>query len=65
MFALNFLGCLALIPSLGITGAAISTSMALIVESITLFLIVSRRLGMHPLAKGLGMIRSEAAAVQR
>jgi O-antigen/teichoic acid export membrane protein len=65
VFALNFLGCLLLIPSLGITGAAISTSTALIVESITLFLIVSRRLGMHPLAKGLRMGRSDAAAIRR
>jgi O-antigen/teichoic acid export membrane protein len=65
VFALNFLGCLLLIPSLGITGAAISTSTALIVESITLFLIVSRRLGMHPLAKGLRMGRGEAAAIRR
>jgi O-antigen/teichoic acid export membrane protein len=64
VFALNLVGCLVLIPSLGITGAAISTSTALIVESITLFLIVSRRLGMHPLARG-PRVRNEAAAMRR
>jgi O-antigen/teichoic acid export membrane protein len=63
VFALNFIGCLLLIPHFGVTGAAISTSMALVVESITLFLIVSRRLGMHPLAKSPGVGRSEATAL--
>jgi O-antigen/teichoic acid export membrane protein len=63
VFALNFIGCLVLIPHFGIIGAAISTSTALVVESITLFLIVSRRLGMHPLARSLGAGRSEATAL--
>jgi O-antigen/teichoic acid export membrane protein len=63
VFALNFIGCLLLIPHFGVTGAAISTSMALVVESVTLFLIVSRRLGMHPLAKSPGAGRSEATAL--
>lgn len=43
-FALNLAGCFALIPRFGTTGAAISTSVALITESIALFLVTKRRL---------------------
>lgn len=39
--------CLILIPLLGLTGAAISTSAALIVESILLFSVAKKRLGIH------------------
>jgi O-antigen/teichoic acid export membrane protein len=45
-FALNLVGCFALIPGFGATGAAISTSTALIAESIALFLVTKRRLGL-------------------
>jgi O-antigen/teichoic acid export membrane protein len=46
VFALNLAGCFALIPRFGTTGAAISTSVALIVESMALFLVTKRRLGL-------------------
>jgi O-antigen/teichoic acid export membrane protein len=46
-FALNLALCLLLIPSLGAAGAAISTSAALIVESVLLFIVTKRRLGLH------------------
>ena len=45
-FVLNLAGCFALIPRWGTTGAAISTSVALIAESIALFLVTKRRLGL-------------------
>jgi O-antigen/teichoic acid export membrane protein len=45
-FVLNLVGCFALIPGFGATGAAISTSTALIAESIALFLVTKRRLGL-------------------
>ena len=44
-FALNLVGCFALIPRYGTMGAAISTSAALIAESIALFLVTKHRLG--------------------
>jgi O-antigen/teichoic acid export membrane protein len=46
-FALNFIGCLALIPLFGTAGAAIATSVALVVESIMLFKVTKSRLGFH------------------
>jgi O-antigen/teichoic acid export membrane protein len=46
-FALNLIGCLALIPWFGGLGAAIATSTALVVESIMLFIATKRRLGLH------------------
>ena len=46
-FAINFGGCLALIPRFGATGAAIATTMALVIESILLFQVTKRRLGFH------------------
>lgn len=46
-FALNLVGCLALIPPFGGIGAAAATSGALVVESIMLFLVTKRRLGLH------------------
>ncbi len=46
-FAVNLVACLLLIPRLGAAGAAIATSLALIVESALLFIIVKRRLGLH------------------
>jgi O-antigen/teichoic acid export membrane protein len=45
-FAINLAGCFALIPRFGATGAALSTSTALIAESIALFLVTKRRLGL-------------------
>ncbi|AXK81801.1 flippase [Pseudolabrys taiwanensis] len=46
-FAINLALCLVLIPRLGIEGAAISTSTALVVESIMLYVTAKRRLGFH------------------
>jgi O-antigen/teichoic acid export membrane protein len=46
-FALNFVGCLTLIPAFGTAGAAAATSMALVVESIMLFTVTKSRLGFH------------------
>jgi O-antigen/teichoic acid export membrane protein len=46
-FLLNLLGCLLLIPHWGGLGAAVSTATALVVESILLFVVTKRRLGLH------------------
>jgi O-antigen/teichoic acid export membrane protein len=46
-FLLNLALCIVLIPRLGVEGAAISTSAALIVESALLFVVTRRRLGLH------------------
>ena len=46
-FAINLGLCIVLIPRLGIEGAAVATSTALIVESILLYLVTRRRLGYH------------------
>src|ERR1700688_434584 len=46
-FAINLVLCVILIPRIGIEGAAISTSTALVVESIMLYLVAKRRLGFH------------------
>ena len=46
-FVLNLVGCLLLIPRYGGIGAAIATSIALVVESILLFVVTKRRLGLH------------------
>lgn len=46
-FALNLILCVLLIPRLGVEGAAISTSIALTVESVLLFWVTKARLGFH------------------
>jgi O-antigen/teichoic acid export membrane protein len=46
-FAINFVGCLALIPVFGTAGAAVATTLALVVESILLFKVTKNRLGFH------------------
>jgi O-antigen/teichoic acid export membrane protein len=46
-FAINLILCVILIPRMGIEGAAVSTSTALVVESILLYLVAKRRLGFH------------------
>jgi O-antigen/teichoic acid export membrane protein len=46
-FAVNLSLCVLLIPHAGIEGAATATSVALIVESITLYAMTRRRLGHH------------------
>jgi O-antigen/teichoic acid export membrane protein len=46
-FVINFVLCLLLIPRLGIEGAALATSTAIVAESIMLYLVARRRLGLH------------------
>ena len=46
-FAINLVLCVILIPRIGISGAAVSTSSALVAESIMLYLVAKRRLGFH------------------
>ncbi len=51
-FAINLLLCLTLIPRIGIEGAGVATSTALVVESIMLYLVAKRRLGFHVFIMG-------------
>ena len=53
-FALNLALCIVLIPRLGMEGAAISTSTALVIESILLFWVTKLRLGFHVFVFGGG-----------
>jgi O-antigen/teichoic acid export membrane protein len=46
-FILNLVLCIVLIPRLGVPGAAISTTTALVIESTLLFAVTKRRLGFH------------------
>ena len=46
-FAVNLVLCVMLIPRLGIEGAAIATSSALVMESVALYFVAKRRLGFH------------------
>ncbi len=51
-FAVNLALCLLLIPPIGIEGAAVATSTALVVESIMLYRVAKRRLGFHVFIMG-------------
>jgi O-antigen/teichoic acid export membrane protein len=51
-FAMNVVLCLALVPRFGGHGAAAATTLSLITETVLLFWIVRRRLGLHVLAFG-------------
>ena len=51
-FIVNLVLCIVLIPRFGIEGAGASTSAALIFESIMLFIVARRRLGLHVLMWG-------------
>ncbi len=53
-FAINLILCVLLIPRIGIEGAAVATSTALVVESILLYLVAKRRLGFHVFIMGAG-----------
>jgi O-antigen/teichoic acid export membrane protein len=46
-FAFNLAACLVLIPLMGIHGAAVATASAVLVESVLLFWVTKRRLGLH------------------
>lgn len=51
-FAMNLALCLLLVPRYGVYGAAASTSIALVFETVLLFWITKSRLGFHVLAFG-------------
>jgi O-antigen/teichoic acid export membrane protein len=51
-FALNLVLCIVLIPQIGVEGAAVATSTALIVESVMLFYVTKRRLNLHAFVWG-------------
>jgi O-antigen/teichoic acid export membrane protein len=53
-FAINLSLCVLLIPRIGIEGAAVATATALVTESILLFCIAKRRLGLHVFILGGG-----------
>ncbi|QWG26120.1 oligosaccharide flippase family protein [Bradyrhizobium sediminis] len=53
-FAMNVALCVALVPRFGGHGAAAATSASLIFETVLLFWIVRKRLGLHVLAFGKG-----------
>ncbi len=53
-FVINLVLCVVLIPRMGIEGAAIATSSALVAESIALYLVAKRRLGYHVFIMGAG-----------
>jgi len=53
-FAMNVALCIALVPRFGGHGAAAATSISLTFETVLLFWIVRRRLGLHVLAFGNG-----------
>ncbi len=53
-FAINLVLCMVLIPRMGIEGAAVATSSALVMESIALYLVAKRRLGFHVFIMGAG-----------
>jgi O-antigen/teichoic acid export membrane protein len=46
-FATNLVLCLILIPRFGLEGAAFATAAAVTVESVLLFVVTKRRLGLH------------------
>jgi O-antigen/teichoic acid export membrane protein len=51
-FVMNVILCVALVPRFGGHGAAAATSLSLVSETVLLFWIVRRRLGLHVLAFG-------------
>jgi O-antigen/teichoic acid export membrane protein len=51
-FAVNLGGCLLLIPRFGIEGAAASLSVALVAESVLLYVVTRQRLGIHAFVVG-------------
>ena len=51
-FVMNLVLCVALVPRFGGHGAAAATSISLVFETVLLFWIVRRRLGLHVLAFG-------------
>ena len=62
-FAINLVLCMILIPRIGIEGAALATSTAIVAESIMLYLVAKRRLGFHVFIMG-GATPSPAATAE-
>ncbi len=56
-FAINLVLCVILIPRIGIEGAGVATSSALVAESIMLYIVAKRRLGFHLFIMGGGQGR--------
>jgi O-antigen/teichoic acid export membrane protein len=56
-FVMNVVLCLALVPRFGGYGAAAATSISLVLETVLLFWIVRRRLGLHVLAFGKAAVQ--------
>jgi O-antigen/teichoic acid export membrane protein len=61
-FAVNVALCLILIPWLGVAGAAVSISTAVMFESVALFILTKRRLGFHGLIWGAPRIVGTSAS---
>jgi O-antigen/teichoic acid export membrane protein len=57
-FVINLVLCFALIPRLGVAGAALAGAIALVCESISLFVIAKIRLGLHCFVFGLPRLSS-------
>lgn len=53
-FAINLVLCILLIPHIGIEGAGVATSTALVIESLLLYRVAKRRLGFHVFILGGG-----------
>ena len=53
-FAINLCLCVILIPRIGIEGAGVATSTALVAESIMFYCVAKRRLGFHLFIMGGG-----------
>jgi O-antigen/teichoic acid export membrane protein len=64
-FVMNVALCFALVPGFGGHGAAAATSISLAFETVLLFWIVRRRLGLHVLAFGKGRYSSLEAGLPR
>jgi O-antigen/teichoic acid export membrane protein len=53
-FVINLTLCIVLIPRIGIEGAGVATSIAIVCESISLYVVARRRLGFHVFILGGG-----------
>ena len=64
-FAINLMLCVILIPRIGIEGAALATSTALVAESMMFYRVAKQRLGFHLFILGAaGQAKSRALAQQ-
>ena len=65
-FALDLVLCVVLIPPIGLAGAAIASSVALVFESASLFLVAKYRLGFHCFVFGgpQGTLESTAMTIR-